>query len=53
MVTFSGGGDNDKCMAKLSGELSNLKAQVALADRKNPLAKENEARLEAFLKEIM
>lgn len=53
VFTFSGGGDNDKCMAKLSGKLPNLKAQVALADRKNPLAKENEARLEAFLKEIM
>ena len=32
VFTFSGGGDNDRCLAQLSKSLKNIKSQVALAD---------------------
>lgn len=35
VFTFSGGGDNDRCLAQLSKSLKNIKSQVALADRNN------------------
>ncbi len=53
VFTFSGGGDNDKCMAGLQKKLPNLKHTVALADRNNKLAAENERKLDAFAEELI
>lgn len=39
VFTFSGGGDNDRCLAQLSKSLKNIKSQVALADRSNNAAR--------------
>ena len=52
VFTFSGGGDNDKCIKALSKQLSNLKGNAALADRKNELSRENKKRLEDFTERI-
>lgn len=53
VFTFSGGGDNDKCMAGLQKKLPNLKHTVALADRNNKLASENERKLDTFAEELL
>lgn len=53
VFTFSGGGDNDKCIAQLKKKLPNLKHTVALADRNNKLASENEKKLDTFAEEII
>lgn len=52
VFTFSGGGDNDKCILDLAGRLKNMKANVALADRSNQLAEGNVEKLDKFLEEI-
>lgn len=39
VFTFSGGGDNDRCMAQLSKTLKNIKNEVALADRNSEMAR--------------
>ena len=52
VFTFSGGGDNDRCLAQLSKSLKNIKSQVALADRNNNASKDNEEKLEKFVMSI-
>ena len=52
VFTFSGGGDNDRCIAQLSKKLKNLKIEVALADRHSDKAKDNKEKLEQFVKDI-
>lgn len=52
VFTLSGGGDNKRCLKKLSKKLKNIKHSVALADRANPIASDNMAKLETFIKEI-
>lgn len=52
VFTLSGGGDNDKCIKALSGVLPKLKGNVALADRKNELSKDNNKRLDEFAERI-
>lgn len=52
VFTFSGGGDNDRCMAQLSKSLKNIKHQVALADRNSERAKHNKEKLEKFVMDI-
>ena len=52
VFTFSGGGDNDRCLAQLSKSLKNIKSQVALADRNSNTAKDNEEKLEKFVMSI-
>lgn len=52
VFTFSGGGDNDRCLAQLSKSLKNIKSQVALADRNSNAAKDNHEKLEKFVMSI-
>lgn len=52
VFTFSGGGDNDRCMAQLSKTLKNIKNEVALADRNSEMAKNNHDKLEKFIMDI-
>ena len=52
VFTFSGGGDNDRCLAQLSKSLKNIKSQVALADRNSNAAKDNQEKLEKFVMSI-
>lgn len=52
VFTYSGGGDNEKCIASLAKVLPNMKANVALADRNHDTAAENESKLQNFAKEI-
>lgn len=52
VFTLSGGGDNDKCVARLRKMLPNLKYTTALADRNHKTACRNEDKLCAFAKEI-
>lgn len=50
VFTFSGGGDNDKCIKVLKKRLKNLRNEVALADRKNQgMASKNRDKLTEFL----
>jgi flavodoxin len=53
LFTLSGGGDNDGCVNDLKKRLSNLKTTVALADRRNPAASENERKLNDFTEELI
>ena len=53
VFTFSGGGDNDACISKLSKSLYNLKHQTALADRNNEAASANDEKLETFITTIL
>lgn len=53
VFTFSGGGDNDKCILKLSQLLKNMKNQIALADRNSNMADKNSERLKEFVKSIL
>lgn len=48
VFTFSGGGDNETCIAALSKKLKNLKGNVALADRKSETSEQNREKLEKF-----
>lgn len=52
VFTFSGGGDNDKCIARLQKKLPNLTNTVALADRNNKIASENMNKINSFIKEL-
>lgn len=52
VFTLSGGGDNDKCVARLRKKLPNLKHTVALADRNHETASRNDDKLIAFAEEI-
>ncbi|MGN0608271.1 MAG: flavodoxin family protein [Oscillospiraceae bacterium] len=52
VFTLSGGGDNDKCVARLRKMLPNLKHTASLADRNHESACYNEDKLCAFAKEI-
>lgn len=52
VFTFSGGGDNDKCVSALKKVLPNMKTQVALADKTNQLSSENNAKLHEFVKKV-
>ena len=52
VFTFSGGGDNDRCLAQLSKSLKNIKSQVALADRNSNAAKDIQEKLEKFVMSI-
>lgn len=52
VFTFSGGGDNDRCIVQLSKSLKNLKNTVALADRNSDKAKDNQEKLEKFVMDI-
>ena len=52
VFTLSGGGDNDRCIAALKKRLPALKTTVALADRKNEMAKDNDKKIEDFVKSL-
>lgn len=52
VFTFSGGGDNDKCMLALRKKLNNIKTSIALADRSNEIAGKNQEKLDKFVSEI-
>ena len=52
VFTFSGGGDNDRCIVQLSKSLKNLKNTAALADRSSDKAKDNQEKLEKFVMDI-
>lgn len=53
VFTLSGGGDNDKCIARLKKKLPNLAHTVALADRNNKVASENMDKLNAFMEVLL
>lgn len=52
VFTFSGGGDNDKCIWAFGKVLKNMKANVALADRKSDLSGSNQEKIDKFVAEI-
>lgn len=52
VFTFSGGGDNKRCIAKLSKRLPCLKVEVALANRDSDLAIHNADKIHHFIKEV-
>lgn len=52
VFTFSGGGDNDKCILALEKVLKNMKTNVALADRKSDLSSSNQEKLDKFIEEL-
>lgn len=52
VFTFSGGGDNKRCIAKLSKHLPRLKVEVALANRDSDLAIHNADKIHHFIKEV-
>ena len=52
VFTFSGGGDNKRCIAKLSKRLPRLKVEVALANRDSDLAIHNADKIYHFIKEV-
>lgn len=52
VFTFSGGGDNKRCIAKLSKRLPRLKVEVALANRDSDLAIHNADKIHLFIKEV-
>lgn len=52
VFTFSGGGDNKRCIAKLSKCLPRLKVEVALANRDSDLAIHNADKIHHFIKEV-
>ena len=53
VFTFSGGGDNEKCMTKLRKLIPGLKYSAALADERGKYAGENTARLARLSQEIL
>lgn len=48
VFTLSGGGDNDKCIPALQKKLPALKHTLALADRNQEKAADNEKKIEEF-----
>lgn len=52
VFTFCGGGDNKRCIAKLSKRLPRLKVEVALANRDSDLAIHNVDKIHHFIKEV-
>lgn len=52
VFTFSGGGDNKRCIAKLSKRLPRLKVEVALANRDSDLAIHYADKIHHFIKEV-
>lgn len=52
VFTFSGGGDNKRCIAKLSKRLPRLKVEVAQANRDSDLAIHNADKIHHFIKEV-
>lgn len=52
VLTFSGGGDNKRCIAKLSKRLPRLKVEVTLANRDSDLAIHNADKIHHFIKEV-
>ena len=52
VFTFSGAGDNKRCIAKLSKRLPRLKVEVALANRDSDLAIHNADKIHHFIKEV-
>ena len=52
VFTVSGGGDNKRCIAKLSKRLPRLKVEVALANRDSDLAIHNADKIHHFIKEV-
>ena len=52
VFTFSGGGANKRCIAKLSKRLPRLKVEVALANRDSDLAIHNADKIHHFIKEV-
>lgn len=52
VFTFCGGGDNKRCIAKLSKRLPRLKVEVALANRDSDLAIHNADKIHHFIKEV-
>lgn len=52
VFTFSGGGDNKRCIAKLSKRLPRLKVEVALANRDSDLTIHNADKIHHFIKEV-
>lgn len=53
LFTFSGGGDNEKCVLNLKKKLNHLQTTVSLADRKNPIASENDRKLNDFIGKLI
>ena len=52
VFTLSGGGDNDRCVARLRKMLPKLKHTAALADKNHKSARLNEEKISALAKEI-
>lgn len=52
VFTLSGDGTNEGCMKHLKKELNNIKYDVALADKKNPVSSENKEKLKEFINKI-
>lgn len=52
VFTFSGGGDNDKCISALSKKLGNIKTNVALADSKSEISVQNREKIDKFVDTI-
>lgn len=52
VFTCSGGGDNEGCIKNLKKKLPNMKETIALADRSNSLAAENDVKIKQFLEAL-
>lgn len=52
VFTLSGGGESKKCMDALEAQLPNLKHSVSLLDKKHVDSKDNETKIEMFIKRI-
>ena len=52
VFTFSGGGDNEKCISNLAKKLKNMRSSVALADRSNRASGNNYEKLDGFMEGI-
>lgn len=53
LFTLSGGGDNEKCVQNLKKKFDHLQTTVSLADRKNPIASENDRKLSDFIEKLI
>lgn len=52
VFTFSGGGDNEKCISNLAKKLKNMRRSVALADKSNEAFSKNHEKLDEFMEGI-
>lgn len=52
VFTFSGGGDNEKCISNLAKKLKNMRRSVALADKSNEAFSNNHEKLDEFMEGI-